>query len=56
MRNNFKFSKTKWLPNITFAITHAIFELHTPDFAWKFVSTVSTNYGENTWNTCDLFH
>ena len=26
------------------AITHSFFELQTPDFAWKFVWTVPTNY------------
>ena len=26
------------------AITHPFFELQTPDFAWKFVWTVPTNY------------
>ena len=30
--------------NTKLSITHSFFELETPDFAWKFVWTVWTNY------------
>ena len=31
------------------AVTKPFFELHTPDFAWKFVWTVPTNYEKFFW-------
>ena len=31
-------------PNIKLSITRSFFELQSPDFAWKYVWTVRTNY------------
>ena len=34
-------------PNTKLSITHSFFELQSPDFAWKFVWTVRTNFEKN---------
>ena len=36
--------------NIKFSITHSFFELQTPDFAWKFIWKVRTNYKKTKWS------
>ena len=38
------FQNGSLVPNVPSAITQPFFELQTPDFAWKFVWTVPTNY------------
>ena len=46
-KNNFRDSLKKFLKLgkiKEIAITRTFFELHTPDFAWNFIWTVSTNY------------
>ena len=51
-KNNFSYSQENLkLGKIKeMAITRPFFELQTPDFAWMFVWTVQTNYGNCFWS------
>ena len=43
-------------PNTKLSITHSFFELQTPDFAWKFVWIVRTNYKGKKVHKLSLIH